>query len=193
MKCLAFEDAQGYLSQIGMEVGAWNQISDVRSSTHEKTEWVRYRAPERSRELYVFAQYVAGWLPKGSWKIFQIDNSTSLDASEAHLFCRMIGISDYIKFKEEMNFRTFLFESDHGNELDSASEFLIADLIYFFLLFQCHGYVVSSASIAGERIGVQDGFAYFSARRGGISRAEESINDFHLNPLTSPRWVTASM
>jgi hypothetical protein len=189
MKCLEFKGAKDYLNQIGMEIGAWNQISDVADSNQDSLSWVRYRAPERSRELYVFAQYVAGWLPRGSWKIFQIDNSTSFDVSEAHLFCHMVGIEDYIKFKEDMNFRTFLFESGDDDFLDIASEFMIADLIYLFLLFQCHGYVVSSGSFGGERIGVQDGFAYFSTRVGGVSHVERSINDFYRNPLMSPQWV----
>ena len=45
---------------------------------YDRSHYVKYQAPKGAQELYNFAQHVASWLPNGNWKVFQIDNSTSL-------------------------------------------------------------------------------------------------------------------
>ncbi|MGG1948393.1 hypothetical protein AB1286_26900 [Trinickia sp. NRRL B-1857] len=189
MQSLSIEGAQDYLRKIGMKIGAWNEICYIETLQSEEPAWIRCRAPKDARELYVFSQYVAGWLPGGSWKIFQVDNSTSLSVDESYLFCRLVGIENYIEFSEGMPCRTFLLESADGFDLDLSFNLMMANIIYIFLLFEGHGHLVSSGSRSGEKIGVQDGFVYFSSGREGLSRAKQSMADFESNPLMLPEWV----
>ncbi|MCL2872118.1 MAG: hypothetical protein FWF41_03905 [Betaproteobacteria bacterium] len=75
MKCLTKEEANIYLGKIGMEIGEWNNIQKKTSVSSEKFHWVNHQTPKGARDLYKYAQAVADWLPRGNWKILQIDDS----------------------------------------------------------------------------------------------------------------------
>jgi hypothetical protein len=141
MKCLTIEEAKAYLSHIGINIGNWNQMTEI-ASDQSSACWINYQAPKNSQELLNFAQLVAGWLPKGDWKIFQIDNSGVLDAAQADFFGRLLFGSE--KVPSFIDKRTFLFEFGNDSNANKNTELLIANLIYLFLLFESHGYVVSS-------------------------------------------------
>jgi hypothetical protein len=187
MKCLTTQEANAYLSRIGMEIGNWNQITEIGSSKQSTLNWTNYRAPERALELFNFSQYVAGWLPRGEWKIFQIDNSTYLDTVQAALVGRLLFGSE--EARSLVDNRTFLFELGNNEDTDNNTELLITNLIYAFLLFQCHGYVVSSNRSAGQYLAIQDGFVYFYSKSKDISGADTLLKDFENNPLRSPPWI----
>lgn len=89
-----------------------------------------------------------------------------------------------------MHCRTLLFESSGKRSLDLATELLISNLIYVFLLFECHGYVVSSSGVKGQRLGIQDGFIYFIHHEDNGFSAKQILGKFESNPLMSPGWVT---
>jgi len=185
MKRLTMQQANAYLRDIGMEVGTWNQIADRQAN---KPKWINYRAPRDA--LLNFSHHVAAWLPKGDWKIFQIDNSTGwMDPVQVSLFGGLLfGTEEVPDFIED---RTFLFEFGKKKTGDENSELLISNLIFIFLLFESHGYVVSSNSNRGQLLGVQDGFIYFASRdEKDIDSAECLLRNFERDPLASPSWVS---
>jgi len=188
MKCLTVVEANEILRSIGMEIGNWNQITDIANCEHRKSIWKNYQAPKNSHELFYFAEHVAGWLPRGSWKIFQLDNSTSLDAVQAYLFNKLLSGSTYDSDLEKN--KTFLFEFGPDGKSNTEAELLIFNLIYLMLLFEGHVQVVSSNSSAGQRLSIQDGFVYFSSRESDISGAETLLRNFECNPLGIPQWIS---
>ncbi len=187
MKCLTTQDANEYLARIGMRIGNWNQITDADSAQKSESSWVNYASPRDSHGLFNFAQHVAGWLPKGEWKIFQIDNSTYLDDVQTNFVEHFLSRSERtVNLNAD---RTFLFEFGKSQSDDKNTEILISNLIYAFLLFECHAYFVSSNSCVGECLAIQDGYAYFSARDKDVCGAESLLRNFEQQPLASPQWI----
>lgn len=187
MKCLSKDEANLLLDSNGMVLGDWNRIVDLNRQNKKNDFFINYQAPRDALHLYCFSQHVAGWLPSGNWKIFQIDDSTSLAPDEAFLLARLLyGTADAPNFLRD---RTFVFEFGDDEDANVKVEMVIANLIYVFLLFECHGYVVSSASQSGEILGVQDGFIYFISRDRHISGAQELISEFEKNPVKTPKWI----
>lgn len=183
-------EANNYLRATGMEVGQWNQITDIASGQGCSRKWKNHHAPTQVLELLSFSQHVAGWLPRGMWKIFQIDNSSGwIDPVQASLLGGLLFGPDVIADVKLMENNTFLFEFGKSEVTDKNSELLISNLIFTFLLFQSHGYVVSSNSSAGQLLAIQDGVAYLSSRDSDISGAEALLGNFRRDPLTSPQWV----
>ena len=68
-----------------------------------------------------------GWLPAGSWNIFQIDNSTSLGMDESFALGRMLGFGDVLNFFDQVPERTFLFEMDLAPESNVVTNLLLAN------------------------------------------------------------------
>lgn len=188
MKCLTAQQANEYLNSIGMKIGDWNRITDIAGRQHGKPNWINYRAPKDGLGLLNFSHHVAGWLSKGDWKIFQIDHSTGwMDPVQASLFGGLLfGSGDMPDLVEN---RTFLFEFGENKTTDENTELLISNLIFVFLLFESHGYVVSSNSNAGQLLGIQDGFVYFFSKEKNISGAEVLLKNFERNPLAPPQWI----
>jgi len=187
MRCLGGNDANHWLSGIGLRLDNWNRIEDPNRRLGQNDYFIKYRAPRDAIDLYCFSQHVAGWLPRSDWNLFQIDNATALVPDEAFLIsCLLCGIAEARDLSAN---RTFVFEFCNNNDSDVKTALVIANLIYVFLLFECHGYVVSSASTNGEILAVQDGFVYFLSRDPSIAGAQELIDEFEQQPLKSPKWV----
>jgi hypothetical protein len=188
MKYLNKDDASYRLKTIGMGLDHWNRIVDPGRSRGRNDFFTHYQAPRDATNLYCFSQHIAGWLPVGHWKIFQVDDATTLAPDEAFLLdCLLRGGPD--NTSEFMTNRTFLFEFGNGKTADAKTELIIANLIHVFLLFECHGYVVSSGSSSGEILGIQDGFAYFLSRDKRLAGAQELLDRFENNPRKIPDWV----
>lgn len=189
MKRLTIQETDALLCRIGMRIGDWNRIADLNNAEKDKRARTSYRAPRGSNELHNFSLHVAGWLPKGDWKIFQIDNSTSLDPVQASLFGRLLFGSENVPDFNLVANRTFLFEFGTDESANENTELLISNLIHVFLLFECHGYVVSSGSRSGQLLGIQDGFAYFDSKDAEISGAKSLLKGFERSPLIAPQWI----
>lgn len=189
MKCISTQQANEFLNSIGMTIGDWSQIADLQETNLNKSSWINCPAPKT--DLLNFSHHVAGWLPKGSWKIFQIDNSSGwMDPVQLSLFAGLLFGADKISEYNQTQNRTFLFEFGKNKDSDSNDELLLANLIYIFLLFESHGYIVSSNSYSGQSLGIQDGYVYFSSReQKDISNAETLLGSFARNPKTRPQWV----
>jgi hypothetical protein len=187
MKSITPEQANVYLSSIGAQIGDWNQITDAPNHYGGKSSWEKFHPPKDS--LLNFSYHSAQWLPKGAWKILQIDNSTGwIDPVQASLFCGLLFGENHTHDINQIGSRTFLFEFGSNERINQSTDLLIANLIYVLLLFELHGYVVSSKS-HGKILGLQDGFVYFSSRESGVSGAEILIKDFERNPTLYPRWI----
>lgn len=186
MGILKLEEANICLNSIGMEIDEWNRIKDISGS---QIYTLNYPAPKIARELVCFSQQIAGWLPKGDWKILQIEDASYFDSAEAFLFDKLID--SYNEFNlDERNISTILYE--FGNDINAThnTELQIAYLIFAFLLFQQHCTFASSNSCFGERLGIQDGFVYFYTRNEKLLTETKSLlNDFERNPLTAPPWI----
>ena len=79
MRALTTDEAEAYLSTIGMKIGNWNQLTDIDERRHKSRKRVHRRSPEDVHKSYAFAQHIAGWVPSGNWQLLQFDNSTSLN------------------------------------------------------------------------------------------------------------------
>lgn len=190
MRWLDIEGAASYLDVIGMRVDSWNRLAYVGASPGGGARWRNYQAPKDAQRLFAFALHVAGWLPRGAWKVLQIDNSSSFGVVQALAISRLLpGLVKPLGTTIQNN--TCLFEF-RGEELaDGDTELLIANVIYLLLLFEGHGYLVSANSKSRECLSIQDGFIYFSSDEEGIAGAEALIQNFEAGPLIWPKWVAA--
>jgi hypothetical protein len=177
MRILDHEEANIYLNAVGMKIGGWNEICDASDREYDHSQSTKYQAPKGSRELHNFAQHVASWLPNGTWKLFQIDNSTSPLEHETFLIRRLLFCSAE---QAPLPF-TLLFEIESGG---LNEELLLSNLIFLFLLFELHGEIVSSNSRNGKYLSIQDGFVYFMSRDDrDIVEAKALLNRFDEQPL----------
>lgn len=187
-KLLKADEANEYLKQVCMKLGDWNQIAYSDDRSNPDRPYRKYRAPSLANELFCFSRHVAGWLPTGAWKILQIDNSASLDQDQYSLIGRLLACSG--EYLDIADFRTWLFEFGSEEKQNQTTELVIANVLFGFLLFESHAYLVSSNSAEGELIGVQDGFVYFIARSPQrLSFAESLTLEYERNPTMSPTWV----
>lgn len=186
MRCMGTDEVNIYLRKIGMKVGEWNQICDRSGRNYDKPHWVNFQAPRNSRELHNFAQHVAGWLPKGGWKIFQVDNSTSPSEDESFLINRLLfGSNDVASIVDR---DSLLFEFDDEGCVASDEDLLLSNLIFLFLMFECHGQVASSNCNNGKHLSIQDGFVYFlSFDNKDIVDANDLLKRFEEQPLRAPQ------
>lgn len=85
--------------------------------------------------------------------------------------------------------RTWLFEFGDDAGANISTELQISNLIYVFLLFEAHGYVVSSNRSAGQYLAIQDGFVYFYSSEEEIKKVKQLLENFERRPLASPQWI----
>ena len=120
-------------------------------------------------------------------RIQEIDNSTSLNVDQASLVSKLLPCKEDLSDINSIS--TVLFEFGESKDLDLSTELQIANLIFAFLLFEAHAYVVSSASTNGQMIGIQDGFIYFFLSSGTNDDATSLIESFEREQLVSPIWL----
>jgi len=190
MRWLNTQDADSYLAAIGMKVDSWNRLAYVDADRKVEPFWRNYQAPKDAQCLFTFALHVAGWLPKGPWKMLQIDNSSSFGVVQASAISRLLpGLVE--QCGTSIQHSTCLFEFGEQEITDSDTELLVANVIYLFLLFEGHGYLVSANSKSRECLSIQDGFIYFSSGEESIAGADALIQNFEASQLTLPKWATA--
>lgn len=113
-----------------------------------------------------------------------------MDPVQLSLFGGLLFGADKITEYNQTENRTFLFEFGKNKNSDSNDELLLSNLIYIFLLFESHGYIVSSGSSAGQKLGIQDGYVYFFSReQKDIAQAKTLIGSFENNPSKPPNWI----
>ena len=185
MRFIAEKEANFYLHSIGMQLNSWNKII---CNKDQKNNWINFRAPKN--ELLNFSQHVAGWLSRGEWKIFQIDNSTGwMDPVQFSLFSGLLCGSENLDCFNQFKDKSLFFKFGKDNSSDDNTELLISNLIYIFLLFESHAYIVSSNCANGQILGIQDGFVYFLSNEENIIETKGLLEKFKLNPIPRPEWV----
>lgn len=184
MKRLTVSDANSYLKPLNFEIGDWNSIANK----SDKRFQISHRAPRDAARLFGFSQHVAGWLPNGNWKLFQVDNSTSFNAVETSFINRLLGNSSELNLNRPEN-RTMLFEFGSNIQESRDTELQISFLVFLFLLFEQHAYLVSSGSTAGELLAIQDGSIIFSSLQKDVCGAQELLKQFDAKPASDPTWI----
>ena len=178
MRVLDADEANKYLNTVGFKIGGWNGLCDASGREYDRSHYVHYQAPKGAQELYNFAQHVASWLTNGRWKIFQIDNSTTLLHEDAALLIKRLL---FCSNEEAPIYCTLLFEIEGGGP---SEELLFSNLIYLFLLFEEYGEAVSSDSRNGKYLSVHDGFVYFLSRDDrDLAQASALLERFEKDPL----------
>lgn len=186
MRCLTAAEANAYLGAVGMQIGDWSEIADT-TVQREKIRWTTYQAPTKACELLCFARHIAGWLPAGQWKLFQIDNSTFFDVGESSFVEQLLfGTSSG---SDVLRCRTFLFEFNKSDTENRIIDLQIANLIFAFLMFEAHAYITSSGSALGQLLAIQDRAVHFGSRDDSGSGAEILLRRFERDPLAAPTWV----
>lgn len=183
MMTLSIIEANALLAQVGFMIGSWNRVVRVDSKVHQYQ--VSFRPPRDALSLYCFSLHVAGWMPQGKWRLFQIDDATVFDIDEIIFTSRLIGANSL----QLLERRALLFSQNQDQVSSSIS---IAHLIYAFLLFEGHGYMVSSQSSNGEVICVQDGEITFCSNKADVAGAQLLVETFEASPSKSPNWLAES-
>jgi hypothetical protein len=186
LRVLSRTQADAYLKEVGTTLGDWNEVLPIRALERNQTHFP-YRSPQNGLELFNFAQHVAGWIPKGHWKLVQFDNSTSLSTDEAYFL--VSGLNKGEEAIDVEQCRSFLFEFTDEWELNTAKELTIANVLFLVLMFQCHGYVISSSSRTGRYIAFQDGFVYFYGEESDTEEAALMVRSLAREPLKNAQWV----
>lgn len=184
MKVIDAKAASAYLDAQGLNVGSWNQIES--KLAQENKSPICFQAPSDASELLVFSTHLASWVPQGEWKIFQIDNSTVMDKHSEELFLQLLRGSRPLATDVLVTGpASLLFE--FGSAVSAGeTERLISNLIFAFLLLECHCQLVSSGSGRGEYLSIQDGFAYFFCNPTSVSGVEKLLGLFEANPRRYP-------
>jgi hypothetical protein len=169
MEAIDRAKANELLAPLGMNVGSWNELSSLPSvpATHRA-----YSPPTDAMELYVAANRLANWIGSGSWTLLQVDNSTSPSDDELAIFERLV-----------LNGRPWDVAEQHTFLLGAgAQQSTLVLLVYFSLLFTWHVHLASEASLAGQRLALQDGIAYFFGDSATIQSADELIASLAADP-----------
>jgi hypothetical protein len=179
-------EADSLLNSIGMKIGNWNQITERNDN---KLESIIESAPANGLQLYCFAAYIAGWLPKGQWKLFQLDNSQGFSAYDAFFFGRLLFGSAQIPNLNLSGNSTFLFEFGQGHDVDNDTELLITNLIYVFLLFQGNGQIISSGSLNKQYLSLRDSVVYFVSKDKAKTGAVDLLKNYQNDQSSFPQWI----
>jgi hypothetical protein len=191
MEYISINETNKLLGLVDLKIGVWSQITPLdEPSDKSRQNYTRYYAPRGARELYVFAEHLAGWIPSGGWKILKIDQSTSLDAVHAAPILRMLFCQEKLSNPEAINQASLIFRFGPDRSRNMATELLISNLIHFLLLFECHAQLTSSGSGRGQFLSIQDGFVYFKVGKDMIHfEASDLLKDFESSPTRSPPWI----
>jgi len=168
-----------------MKLDDWNRIVNATGDSNPNA--IAYRAPRDALQLFCFSRHVMEWVPKGDWWLLQLDNSTPVDPNTASLLSAFLT-HDPRRLDFSRN-RTFLIESGDAEDGDAGTELRLSNLIFTLLLLEHHAYLVSSNSLDGQMLSLQDGLAYLQTREQNQLKARMLLADFERNPMGNPKWL----
>lgn len=183
MKVLSRQDADVLLSPLGVKIGHWNELSVI--APDSQIAMTSLKAPTVAIELYVASLWLTDWLPKGKWKLIQIDNSTSPSKDESLLFERLMNSS--MREWDVATQRTFLFDIDEDIATRQRVDIVISSVIFLALMFEWHIHLVSDGGAQGQRLALQDGVIYCFGNEENISAAKAVVEHLRLHPLATPQ------
>jgi hypothetical protein len=140
--------------------------------------------------LYVFSAHLLQWLGVIDWVLVQIDNSSNFDTSQAVIFQRlMMQDSKSSHPQKELPYSYYLVSDTQGGWTFSE-KISICQVIFWLLLFEQHGQVVSSGCSSGRYLSLQDGFAYLIASSKKDYELLDEIKGAITQPnIQYPRWM----
>ncbi len=185
MKLLSRPDADTLLSPLGLKIGEWNELSEIAPDSQPRVQTLV--APKVARDLYVASLWLTDWLPKGKWKLIQIDNSTSPSDDESFLFEQLINIPT--RRWDVASQKTFKFELDENCETGQRVDVVISSVIFFALMFEWHIHLVSDGCLDGQRLALQDGDIYCFGSEESILAAKAIGERLSLHPSSTPKWI----
>lgn len=174
-----------YLKNINMHIGSW---AGIHHDNTLKTKSLSYRPKRECNDWFVLSTHIASWLPHSSeWTIIQFDNSCSFeDTIHNSYLSSILGISDF-------SFINLIARGLLIKEIGSNVEykFLLSKLIFFFILFEMHGYIVNlSCKENGELISFQDGtLDFISISIESKENIQNIINLFQQDKNKYPDWL----
>ncbi len=178
-------EANNYLKNLGMYVGDWAGIHHIDNT---KVKSLSYCPKRDCNDWFVMSTHIASWLPNNSdWTIIQFDHSCSFgDMMHNSYLSSILNISDFNFIS--LNTRGLLL-SDIGN--NSQYKFLLSKLIFLFVLFEIHGYIVNSnCKESKELISFQDGCLYFiSIAKKSQDNIQNIIDLFQKDRNKYPDWL----
>lgn len=185
MKILSHPEADEILAPLDIKIGKWNELSDTVFNRQNTS--VILKAPKAAIEIYVIALWLTDWLPKGKWKLIQIDNSTSPSRDESLLFGQLMSLP--MGEWDIATQKTFLLDLNDDIAARQQLDMVIVSVIFFALMFQWHIHIVSDGGARGQRLAIQDGFAYFFGNDENISAAKTLVEQVFLHPVNTPKWI----
>lgn len=187
MKVISAEEANLILRECGLKLGDWGNILPL-DATELNNNWVSYQAPKNN--LLNFSHYVLDWLNSEEWVIFQIDKSTGwINPVQSSLLGGLLfGSNDFLEF-DVNNCHSILFDSQDDTKEQGLTKLMISNLIYFFLLFELHGYIATSCNNHRRYLSIQDGLVYFYSLDNDLEEAKKILNGFESRSSASPDWV----
>gem|GEM_PF-6763013 len=128
--------------------------------------------------------------PVGIGRYFKLMTLGGLFFDEGHLFSRLLfGNWEVTDLTHSTDPSTFLIEFSGDEGSDVKKEFLLANLLFTLLMFESHGYLVSSGSSSGQLLSFQDGFIYFYSREEDVSGALVLVENFKKGIGGYPEWA----
>ncbi len=176
-------EATTLLKSVTFEIGSWNEVRSI-GGQGSKENTVSLQSPRDAAQMFCLAQHATGWIPPGTWKLLQFDNSNSFTRVESVFFSQLLfGSQRMVDFNAIEN-STVVFE--FSGEQTENIDLQISNMVFALLLFESHAYLVSSGSSAHERVGIQDGVVHFSSSG---RTATGALDAFRADPARSPQWV----
>jgi len=185
MKKLNTEEEKTFLEKFHMSVGGWGQIIPVQPDADLACSEC-YQAPQSAKALFCFSQYVASWVIGGDWKLLKTDFSNSFSADEEVVLRHLILGSE----EGALDWReSYISHMSSHDEARYENGLRWASLIFHFLLFEGHGYILSFHKGKIKMLGLQDGFVYFYSPSSDIGSSELIMRECFGSPEVSPSWV----
>lgn len=185
MKILSRPEADTLLAPLGLKIGEWNELSAIASDSQPRT--LTLAAPKVARDLYVASLWLTDWLPKGKWRLIQVDNSTSPSRDESLLFEQLINIPT--RRWDVASQKTFKFELDENVEVGQRVDVVISSVIFFALMFEWHIHIASDGCLDGQRLALQDGDIYCFGNEESILAAKTIGERLRSHPSSTPKWI----
>ncbi|WPO98302.1 hypothetical protein SFA35_16820 [Pseudomonas sp. HR96] len=181
MRNITIDQAEDYLHAVDKQMGEWGQICAKKDQPPLCS--FAFRPPSTASELFCLAQHLVAWLPRGEWIMLKGDHSNALEERAQVTLNRLLRQEDDAT---EILSQPFLFEFSGSPAVDRQTEWGLATVVYFFLLFEGHVHIVSSAIGSQKILSIQDGVVCLWTDIDSAAASRQFLADFERNPLAYP-------
>jgi hypothetical protein len=176
------------LESVGMRLNDWNAI--VLTVDEDGTKSMCVQSPKLAQELFVFAAKACSWLPSGSWKLLNFDNSMSLSTLEATILGNLLFGGNRVWHPAEIYVTTaILFEFDGTERENQAVEIKLIYAAFQLLMFERFVQVVSSSSPHDRYLSFQDDLTCMTVLKEADNDLETFASQLENEPYRYPDWI----